>query len=92
MKIKEEIKVKLRNPRAAKALYDAIYTEMKSPAINERSKIINVRLKETDVFIEIEATDLTALRASTDSKLRWISVIGESLETVEKVKNQVKNF
>lgn len=89
MKIKEEIEVKLRNSRAAKALHDALYAEMESPPINERSKITDVHLKGTHVVIEIEAKDLTALRASTDSKLRWISEIGESLDTIEEMKDQI---
>lgn len=74
----------MKNSKAAKAVKDAIYIEMISPPVNERSRITKVNLTDKSVFVEIEAEDLTALRASTDSKMRWLYAISSCLDTLDK--------
>lgn len=84
MKIREQVEVKLPTQKAAKAIFSAINPEKRS-LITERSRITQITLQKTKVMIEIEAEDLTALRASTDSKLRWLHTLSSCLSTLKEV-------
>lgn len=90
MKIREEIHVKIKERKVAQAMKDALLPEAQGAQINDRSKISKLELRGNRLSIEISAEDLTALRASTDSKLRWIGSLSSCLSSVKERKN--KNF
>lgn len=90
MKIREEIHVKIKERKVAQAMKDALLPEAQGAQINDRSKISKLELRGKRLSIEVSAEDLTALRASTDSKLRWIGSLSSCLSSVKERKN--KNF
>ncbi len=68
--IKADLKIKLENPKQA---YEALKPDLEN---TERFKV-KVSPRKGELYIQIEAKDLTAARAAINSYLRLINTVKE---------------
>ena len=73
--IKAELNIQLENPKAA---YEAIKPDLEN---TDRFKV-KAEARKSELFIHIEAQDLTAARAAINSYLRLIGTVKE-VEEIE---------
>lgn len=65
----------------AQILEGSLLPEVERPS-TERS-MIRVRAEDDGLMIRIEASDVAALRAASNSYLRWVAAILDVVETVQ---------
>ncbi len=68
--------------KEASIILNSLLPEIRNPATN-RSKI-NLLIRNGELLMDIEAKDMTALRAALNSYLRWINMIIETLGVIRK--------
>jgi KEOPS complex subunit Pcc1 len=74
------VEVELDSPEVAKTIFSALIPETKSvPSERARTQL---RLDGNLLIIDIEAEDLTALRAALNSFLAWLSGCKRALKAV----------
>lgn len=74
------VEVELDSPEVAKTIFNALIPETKSvPSERARTQL---RLDSNLLIIDIEAEDLTALRAALNSFLAWLSGCKKALNAV----------
>ena len=78
MKGKSTVEIPLESKKIAELLLAALSPETKS-APSDRA-ITNVSIRDNVLVIDVEANDLTALRAAMNSYISWVSAC---LRTVE---------
>ncbi|MEM1574423.1 MAG: KEOPS complex subunit Pcc1 [Nitrososphaerota archaeon] len=67
--------------KEASIILKSLLPEIMNPATN-RSKI-NLLIRNGELLMDIEAKDMTALRAALNSYIRWINMIIETLGVIE---------
>ncbi|MEM2987397.1 MAG: KEOPS complex subunit Pcc1, partial [Nitrososphaerota archaeon] len=65
----------------ASIILKSLLPEIKNPATN-RSKI-DLLIRDGKLLMNVEAKDMTALRAALNSYVRWINMIIETLGVIE---------
>ena len=75
-----ELHLELDSEEEAKTIYAALLPETESVP-SERAKT-SVEIKGSVLIIRVQAEDLTALRAATNSFLSWVSSCKRTLESV----------
>ncbi|TFG33670.1 hypothetical protein EU527_07225 [Candidatus Thorarchaeota archaeon] len=76
------LEVPLKSKTNATILYNALLPETES--ISSDRAISKISLKDSILIVQIEANDLTALRASLNSYTAWIEACISTLESVDK--------
>ncbi|MEM2083329.1 MAG: KEOPS complex subunit Pcc1 [Nitrososphaerota archaeon] len=67
--------------KEASIILKSLLPEIKNPATN-RSKI-DLLIRDGKLLMNVEAKDMTALRAALNSYVRWINMIIETLGVIE---------
>ncbi|MGY5876060.1 MAG: KEOPS complex subunit Pcc1 [Candidatus Thorarchaeota archaeon] len=80
-----QLVINLESAEIAQRVYLALEPETHSVA-SERA-MTTIRVENSTLHIEIEASDLTALRASMNSFLAWVSACTKTAETLSKTKS-----
>ena len=80
MEVSTEIEIEFSKPEIAEIVYMSIKPETIKPP-TERSKP-KININKNIITIQIYSKDLTSIRASINSYLRWIKTVIESLEVV----------
>lgn len=76
------LEIPLKSKELATILYNALLPETKSIPSDRASSKVSIR--ETTLIVEIEASDITALRASLNSYTAWIMACLSTLESIDK--------
>jgi tRNA threonylcarbamoyladenosine modification (KEOPS) complex Pcc1 subunit len=76
---KAKIKIKI-DPNSLKAIEIALKPEIETPS-SDRSNT-SLLIKKKKLIINTEASDISALRASLNSYLRWIQGIQKIIENI----------
>ena len=76
-----KIEVELESAEIAKTLYLALNPETKS--VHSERADTHLELRENKLIIDVEAEDLTALRAAINSFLAWLSGSRQVIKAVE---------
>ncbi len=82
MEVRANINIEFETNDLAEIVYRAIKPETIKPP-TERSKPI-IHKNKNLISIQIYSKDLTSIRASLNSYLRWIKTIVESIKVVNK--------
>jgi tRNA threonylcarbamoyladenosine modification (KEOPS) complex Pcc1 subunit len=80
------LRLRLGSDEEAKLLYSALLPETESVPSDRASTTIAV--EGSDLVVEIRADDLTALRASMNSFLSWISACMRALDSMDSATTQ----
>jgi len=81
MEISVIIKIKIPDKKVLESTLSALLPETIQPP-TERSKSYIERKNQT-LIIQIVANDLTSIRASVNSYLKWLVSISKSLEVIQ---------
>ena len=76
------LEIPLESNEVATILYQALLPETESIPSDRASSKVSV--KNSTLLVEVEANDLTALRASLNSFSAWIAACIATLESIEK--------
>ena len=81
VKSRSVLEIPLESEQVAMILYSALFPETESiPSDRATSK---VTVSGSSLIIEIEANDLTAMRASLNSFVAWISACMRTIESID---------
>jgi tRNA threonylcarbamoyladenosine modification (KEOPS) complex Pcc1 subunit len=81
IKSRSVLEIPLESEQKAMILYSALLPETESiPSDRATSK---VTVSGTSLIVEIEANDLTAMRASLNSFVAWISACIRTIESID---------
>ncbi len=80
MKKKTVIRLETSSEKQVQTLLKALLPETRKPA-NFRSKV-SIKGEGRTLTIQVDAKDISALRATLNSYLRWIALIEDTFETV----------
>ncbi|MGY5855419.1 MAG: KEOPS complex subunit Pcc1 [Candidatus Thorarchaeota archaeon] len=78
---KSVIEIPLESQKTAEILLAALTPETKSGPSDRATT--RVSLRNTVLIIEVEAADITALRAAMNSYIAWVSACIKSIEQVD---------
>ena len=78
--LKAELKLDLESKENASIIYSAIDPETRE--VSSDRAITTIKQDANTIRIFVEAEDLTALRASMNSFLAWVSACEKTLETL----------
>jgi tRNA threonylcarbamoyladenosine modification (KEOPS) complex Pcc1 subunit len=76
------LEIPMESTEVATILYQALLPETESIPSDRASSKVSV--KNSTLLVEVEANDLTALRASLNSFSAWIAACLATLESIEK--------
>ncbi|MHA1863269.1 MAG: KEOPS complex subunit Pcc1 [Candidatus Thorarchaeota archaeon] len=82
------LEIPLESERIAKILYSALLPETES--IPSERATTSVSVKGSSLFVEIVASDLTALRAALNSYVAWISACMRTIESIDETSPDAK--
>lgn len=80
---KASVRIKVVSQEYLPSLYRALIPELKK--VSDRAKV-KIDKDNSAIILNVEAKDTTALRASLNTYLRWISSNIEALEVIKKRK------
>jgi tRNA threonylcarbamoyladenosine modification (KEOPS) complex Pcc1 subunit len=78
---KSVIEIPLDSPETAEIIFTAISPETKSGPSDRAST--KVSLRDSVLVVEVEAADITALRAAMNSYIAWVSACIKSIEQID---------
>lgn len=80
IKSRSVLEIPLESEQKARILYSALMPETESTPSDRATSM--VRLDGSSLIVEIEASDLTAMRASLNSYVAWISACMRTLDGI----------
>lgn len=75
------IEIPLNSERIAKIIYSALLPETESIPSDRATSSVSV--KGSSLIIEINANDLTAMRAALNSYIAWISACMRTIDSID---------
>ena len=75
------LEIPLESERIANILYSALLPETES--IPSERATTSISVKGSSLFIEINANDLTAMRAALNSYVAWISACLRTIDSID---------
>jgi tRNA threonylcarbamoyladenosine modification (KEOPS) complex Pcc1 subunit len=81
IKSRSVLEIPLESEQKAMILYSALLPETESIPSDRATSRVAVR--GSSLFVEIEASDLTAMRASLNSFVAWISACTRTIERID---------
>ncbi|MBN2229477.1 MAG: hypothetical protein JW779_07755 [Candidatus Thorarchaeota archaeon] len=82
------LEIPLESNQVAKILYSALVPETESIPSDRATTMVSVKGKS--LLIEIEASDLTAMRAAINSYIAWISACMRTIKSIDEKRLDAK--